>query len=72
MINYIKIEWFLFITMLKNIVELNKHKECNIEFQRHEEYQYLNLLNDLLKCKLERGRNGNTLSGKLDQLCIFL
>ena len=62
MINYIKINCFFIITMLKNIVELNKHKNGNIEFQRHEEYQYLNLLNDLLNCgKLERGRNGNTL-----------
>ena len=48
--------------MLKNVVEFNKYRERNTSLVKHEEYQYLNLLNDLLNDgKLEEGRNGNTL-----------
>jgi thymidylate synthase len=48
--------------MLRNVVEFNKYRERNTNLVKHEEYQYLNLLNDLLNNgKLEEGRNGNTL-----------
>lgn len=50
--------------MLKNVVEINKYKDRDITKERHEEYQYLNLLKDLLQeGKLEEGRNGKTLRG---------
>ena len=34
--------------MLKNVVEINKHKNRDLSQPKHEEYQYLNLLKDLL------------------------
>ena len=50
--------------MLKNVVEINKHKNRDLSQPKHEEYQYLNLLKDLLdEGKLEEGRNGKTLRG---------
>ena len=50
--------------MLKNTSELNKHKNRDPYLQYHAEYQYLNLLNDLLQHgQLEEGRNGNTIRG---------
>ena len=50
--------------MLKNVVEINKHKNRDPSQPKHEEYQYLNLIQDLLnEGKLEEGRNGKTLRG---------
>lgn len=50
--------------MLKNVVEINKHKNRDTSQPKHEEYQYLNLIQDLLnEGKLEEGRNGKTLRG---------
>jgi len=50
--------------MLKNVVELNKHKNRDPSLEKHEEYQYLNLLKDLLEeGTLEEGRNGKTIRG---------
>jgi thymidylate synthase len=50
--------------MLKNVVEINKYKDRDITKEKHEEYQYLNLLKDLLQeGKLEEGRNGKTIRG---------
>lgn len=50
--------------MLKNVVEINKYKDRDITKGRHEEYQFLNLLKDLLEeGKLEEGRNGKTIRG---------
>ena len=50
--------------MLKNVVEINKHKNRDLSQPKHEEYQYLNLLKDLLdEGKLEEGRNGKTIRG---------
>ena len=50
--------------MLKNVVEINKHKNRDLSQPKHEEYQYLNLIQDLLnEGKIEEGRNGNTLRG---------
>ena len=50
--------------MLKNIIKLNKYKERDSNNDYHEEYQYLNLIKDLLvEGSLELGRNGNTLVG---------
>jgi len=47
--------------MLKNVVESNKYKFGNKDDKYHEEYQYLNLLNDILKeGTMEEGRNGFT------------
>ena len=47
--------------MLKKSLELNKHKNRDINEESHEEYQYLNLLKDILEeGHLEKGRNGNT------------
>jgi len=47
--------------MLKKSLELNKHKNRDINENSHEEYQYLNLLKDILEeGHLEKGRNGNT------------
>lgn len=50
--------------MLKNVVELNKHKNRDLSLPKHEEYQYLNLLKDLLEeGNMEEGRNGKTIRG---------
>jgi len=50
--------------MLKNTLHLNKYKNRDTSQKYHEEYQYLNLLKDLLEeGKLEEGRNGSTLRG---------
>jgi thymidylate synthase len=50
--------------MLKNVTECNKYKNRDMSTERHEEYQYLNLLKDLLEDgKLEEGRNGKTIRG---------
>ena len=47
--------------MLKKSLELNKYKNREQNGQKHEEYQYLNLLQDILdEGHLEKGRNGNT------------
>jgi thymidylate synthase len=47
--------------MLKNIVEINKHKGRDPSNPRHEEYQYLNLLKDIIDEGVDEvGRNGNT------------
>jgi len=47
--------------MLKNIVEINKHKNRDLSQPKHEEYQYLNLLKDIIdEGSMEEGRNGNT------------
>ena len=47
--------------MLKKSLELNKHKNRDTNEEYHEEYQYLNLLKDILDEEhLEKGRNGNT------------
>lgn len=47
--------------MLKKSLELNKHKNRDTNEEYHEEYQYLNLLKDILEeGHLEKGRNGNT------------
>ena len=46
--------------MLKNVVEINKHKDRDPSKPRHEEYQYLNLLKDIIyEGAMEKGRNGN-------------
>jgi thymidylate synthase len=46
--------------MLKNVLHLNKHKDRDPTKAFHEEYQYLNLLNDIIKDgSMETGRNGN-------------
>ena len=46
--------------MLKHEINLNKYKNRDISGEYHEEYQYLNLLSDLMKHgTLEQGRNGN-------------
>jgi thymidylate synthase len=50
--------------MLKNTLYINKYKNRDTSQEYHEEYQYLNLLKDLLEeGKLEEGRNGSTLRG---------
>lgn len=47
--------------MLKNAVKLNKYKNQDIHGDQHEEYQYLNLLRDILEDGSEVvGRNGTT------------
>lgn len=47
--------------MLKNAVKLNKYKNQDINSDQHEEYQYLNLLHDILEDGSEVvGRNGTT------------
>jgi thymidylate synthase len=47
--------------MLKHALELNKYKSRNKDNKYHEEYQYLNLLEDILnEGHDEVGRNGNT------------
>ena len=48
--------------MLKNITKLNKYKNNDINSNYHEEYQYINLIKDILEeNNIEKGRNGNTL-----------
>jgi len=48
--------------MLKNITKLNKYKNNDINSKHHEEYQYINLIKDILEeNNIEKGRNGNTL-----------
>ena len=48
--------------MLKKIALLNKHKDFDLDKKYHEEYQYINLVKDILdNSTLEKGRNGNTL-----------
>ena len=50
--------------MLKNVTHINKYLDRNTSSDKHEEYQYLNLIQDLLnEGKLEKGRNGNTIRG---------
>lgn len=47
--------------MLKNAIKLNKYKNQDINSDQHEEYQYLNLLHDILEDGSEIvGRNGTT------------
>lgn len=47
--------------MLKNVVTINKYKDRDQTQPYHEEYQYLNLLSDILKeGSIEEGRNGFT------------
>ncbi len=47
--------------MLKNILKSNKYKDRDCSNMNHEEYQYLNLTNDILKeGTKEKGRNGFT------------
>ena len=49
--------------MLKNIAELNKYRNRDTLQPKHEEYQYLNLLTDIInEGSMEEGRNGNTKS----------
>ena len=46
--------------MLKNVVEINKHKNRDLSQPKHEEYQYLNLLKDIIdEGSMQKGRNGN-------------
>jgi thymidylate synthase len=46
--------------MLKNTLHLNKYKNRDTSQEYHEEYQYLNLLKDILQEGIiEKGRNGN-------------
>ena len=48
--------------MLKYAIDLNKYKDRDPKAHYHEEYQYLNLLKDLMEHgTLEEGRNGKTL-----------
>ena len=48
--------------MLGKITHLNKHNNNDLKNKYHEEYQYINLLKDILDLgNLEKGRNGNTL-----------
>ena len=50
--------------MLKHAININKYKDRDINNDYHEEYQYLNLLKDLMEHgMLEEGRNGNTKRG---------
>ena len=47
--------------MLKNALEMNKYKGRDKSSEYHEEYQYLNLLEDILnEGHMEKGRNGYT------------
>jgi thymidylate synthase len=49
--------------MLKNVLEINKYRDGNKNSKYHEEYQYLNLLKDILnEGHIEKGRNGFTKS----------
>lgn len=46
--------------MLKNTLYINKYKNRDTSQEYHEEYQYLNLLKDILQEGImEKGRNGN-------------
>jgi len=48
--------------MLTKVLNINKHKDRNKEEKLHEEYQYINLLKDILdEGFLQNGRNGKTL-----------
>jgi thymidylate synthase len=48
--------------MLKHAIDLNKYKNRDRNECYHEEFQYLNLLKDLMDHgTIEKGRNGNTL-----------
>lgn len=48
--------------MLRKTLELNKHRSRCLDSPRHEEFQYLNLLDDIISNgHLENGRNGKTL-----------
>ena len=48
--------------MLKHVLKTNKYKNRCTQEEYHEEYQYINLLQDILNDgKLEKGRNGCTL-----------
>ena len=50
--------------MLKHAIDLNKYKNRDKGEKYHEEYQYLNLLKDLMvHGTLEEGRNGKTKRG---------
>ena len=47
--------------MLKHTLQLNKYQNRDTTKKKHEEYQYLNLLQDILnEGSLEQGRNGYT------------
>ena len=49
--------------MLKNVLSINKYQDRDINKQYHEEYQYLNLLKDIIKeGTVQEGRNGKTKS----------
>jgi len=49
--------------MLKNVLSINKYQDRDINKQYHEEYQYLNLLKDIMKeGTVQEGRNGKTKS----------
>ena len=48
--------------MIGKITKLNKHQDFDLNKKYHEEYQYINLVKDILDDgTLEKGRNGNTL-----------
>jgi hypothetical protein len=50
--------------MLKYAIDLNKYKDRDPKENYHEEYQYLNLLKDLMEHgTLEKGRNGAVQTG---------
>ena len=61
--------------MLRYAIDLNKYKERDPRPGKdnyHEEYQYLNLLKDLMEHgTLEEGRNGKTKIGNWLLLCSF-
>jgi hypothetical protein len=45
--------------MLKHAIDLNKYKNRDKGEKYHEEYQYLNLLKDIMEYVImEKGRNG--------------
>lgn len=49
--------------MLRKTLEINKYKNRDINNEYHDEYQYLNLLNDIMnEGSMEEGRNGFTKS----------
>lgn len=50
--------------MLKYAININKYKDRDTNNDYHEEYQYLNLIKDLMEHgTLEEGRNGKTIRG---------
>jgi thymidylate synthase len=50
--------------MLKYAININKYKDRDANNDYHEEYQYLNLIKDLMEHgTLEEGRNGKTIRG---------